>query len=89
MRKKAETKQDKQETMIYCGPDIKGVAKTFSAFREIPRELSEAAQKCPVIKSMIVPVEKLAEMRRQLRENGSTPHIFSKKIAEFFRKEVK
>lgn len=87
MRKKAETKQE--TILIYCGPDIKGVAKTFSAFREIPRELSEAAQKCPVIKSMIVPAEELAEMRRQLRAKDSAPQIFSRKIAEFFRKEIK
>lgn len=87
MRKKAEARQE--TIRIYCGPDIKGVAKAFSAFREIPQELSEAAQKCPAVESMIIPAEELAEMRRQLRAKDSAPQIFSRKIAEFFRKEIK
>lgn len=57
--------------IVYCGPTIRGVAKQYTVFQNgLPAALEEAAQAKPAIRGLIVPLEKLPEAMRDLR-NGS------------------
>lgn len=85
MKKKAEVKKD-EGVRVYCGPDIKGVIKSFTSFQTIPNALREAAEKCPVINKLIVPVSELAETRKLLNIGGSAAQFYSSKISEFYKK---
>ncbi len=86
MKKKKETIKQEGKILTYCGPDIKGVAKSFTSFRTIPPELVKAAEECPAIKKLIVPVSEIAETRKQLGIFGSAEQVFRNKITEFFKK---
>lgn len=85
MKKKSAAKQD-ENVMIYCGPDIKGVVKSFTSFRTIPPELKKAAEECPAVNNLIVPVSKIADTRKRLRIIGSVEQIYSSKITKYFMK---
>lgn len=86
MRKKAEIKQEKA-VKVYCGPDIRGVIRSFTAFDTIPTALKNAAEECPAVNAFIVPVSEIAEMRMKLRISGSSEQIISKKITDYFNKK--
>ena len=85
MKKKSEAKQE-EKVMTYCGPDIKGVVKSFTSFRAIPSELVRASEECPAINKLIVPASEIAETRKQLRISGSAAQIFFNKITDFYKK---
>lgn len=56
-------------TLVYCGPTIPGVAKQFTSYRGgIPEALTAAQKQTPVLGGLTVPLDKLPEAMRQLRE---------------------
>ena len=60
------------QAVAYCGPTIKGVAPQYTVFVDgIPEKLAEIAEEHPVVKALIVPREKLAEMRVKVEQNGT------------------
>lgn len=64
-----------QAVVVYCGPTLAGIAKQYTVYKgELPPALTEAIMKVPSIKDLIVPLERLPEVRQQL--NGKSGHIF-------------
>lgn len=75
----------KRETVVYCGPDIPHVARSFTAYAEIPEALSEQIAKCPTISALIVPISKMAETRRALKTPGTREAILYGHIQKFIQ----
>ena len=72
--KKAAAVQE--EAVAYCGPTIKGLAPQYTVFVDgIPEKLAEIAEEHPVVKALIVPREKLAEMRVKVEQNGTRENL--------------
>ena len=77
--KKTTTAVDKTpaaQAVAYCGPTIKGVAPQYTVFVDgIPEKLAEIAEERPVVKALIVPREKLAEMRVKVEQSGTRENL--------------
>ena len=64
------------QAVAYCGPTIKGVAPQYTVFVDgIPEKLAEIAEGHPVVKALIVPREKLAEMRVKVEQSGTRENL--------------
>ena len=64
------------EAVAYCGPTIKGVAPQYTIFVDgIPEKLTEIAEEHPVVKALIVPREKFAEMRVKVEQSGTRENL--------------
>ncbi len=64
------------QAVAYCGPTIKGVAPQYTVFVDgIPEKLAEIAEEHPVVKALIVPREKLAEMRVKVEQGGTRENL--------------
>lgn len=67
------------QAVAYCGPTIKGVAPQYTVFVDgIPEKLAEIAEEDPVVKALIVPREKLAEMRVKVEQSGTRENLLYK-----------
>lgn len=65
-----------EEAVVYCGPTIKGLAPQYTVFvGGVPAKLAEIAEEHPVVKALIVPREKLAEMRVKVEQNGTRENL--------------
>lgn len=65
-----------EEAVVYCGPTIKGLAPQYTVFvGGIPEKLTEVAEEHPVVKALIVPREKLAEMRVKVEQSGTRENL--------------
>ena len=78
-------KPKKTEPVVYCGPDIPRVARSFTTYAETPAALSEQAAKCPAISALIVPLSNMAETRRALKMPGTREAILYGHIQKFIR----
>ena len=78
-------KTKKTEPVVYCGPDIPHVARSFTTYEEVPEALSRLAEKCPGISSLIVPMSRMAETRRALKTPGTWESILYKHIQKFIQ----
>ena len=75
----------RKETVVYCGPDIPHVARSFTTYAEIPEALGEQIAKCPTISALIVPLSSMAKTRRALKTPGSREAILYGHIQKFIQ----
>ena len=75
----------KTEPVVYCGPDIPRVVRSFTTYAETPAALSEQATKCPAISALIVPLSNMAETRRALKTPGTREAILYGHIQKFIQ----
>ena len=69
--------------VVYCGPTIKGIAPQYTVFvNGLPEKLKEEAEKAPMLKALIVPLDKFAEMRTRIEQEGTRENILCKKAAD-------
>lgn len=73
------------EPVVYCGPDIPRVARSFTTYTEMPAALREMAEKCPAISVMTVPLSTMAETRRALKKSGTKEAIFYANILKYIQ----
>ncbi len=84
LTKKAAAKEEmqKQEIVVYIGPDISG-AKQYTVFNNgLPDVLKKKIQEQPFFRSLIVPVEKLAQANMELAKEGSVLNILYQKASK-------
>ncbi len=61
--------------MVYCGPDLPGIARQYTVYRNgLPAPLAEAAENHPAPRGLIVPLDRLPEARRAISEKSG--HIY-------------
>lgn len=73
-------KKKNNETVVYCGPNIRGIVRSFTSFIDgiVPNELARYAENCSAIGELIVPVTRLSEVNRQLKDPHSSLSVFYK-----------
>lgn len=77
------------EPVVYCGPDIRHIAKSFTTYAEPPVTLTAFAEKCPTVSALIVPLSKMAETRRALKIPGTREAVLYASIVNFIRGGIK
>ena len=87
--KKTAAAVDKAPTVqavAYCGPTIKGIAPQYTVFVDgLPDKLKEKVEQVPLLKALIVPLDKLAEMRVKLEQDGTRENILCNKAAALMK----
>jgi hypothetical protein len=74
-------KAKEAESVVYCGPSIRGVARQYTVYTgAIPEALTEFIQSHPAAKALLVPTEKFAATRANLEKAGSAEAILYKTI---------
>ena len=84
LTKKAAAKEEmqKKEKVVYIGPDIYG-SKQYTVFNNgLPDVLKKKIQEQPFFRSLIVPVEKLAQANMELAKEGSVLNILYQKASK-------
>lgn len=83
------TRKENKKVM-YLGPTIRGVVKNGAVFEGgIPKNLEKIAGKKPIIQNLIVPLENIVDVSRNIRVEGTAEAIAFDKIAEISEAEVK
>ena len=80
-------KVEKKETVIYIGPTISGVITRNTILNNGPtKSLKELLGKVPVLKEMLVPVEKLSEAMNSITVEGSAMNNCYKQVVKELKK---
>lgn len=66
-----EAKAEAVEQSIYIGPGFRGVAHGTIYLGELPSHLQDAIQALPAIGELVVPMDKLVESNKALRDPES------------------
>lgn len=85
-------KQAEQElaTVVYCGPNIPGVANQFTFYRNgIPVALEAKAEEIPAIHGLLIPLEQLPETMKKLRGGFGHAYHLHNLVREKLNQEVK
>lgn len=69
--KTVEAETAAEEQSIYIGPGFKGVAHGTIYLGELPAHLQDAIQALPAIGELVVPMSKLVESNKALRDPES------------------
>lgn len=83
MEMKAEAEREPAEagSFVYCGPSIRGVARQFTVFNGgLPETVKDFTDKHPLVRALIVPVDRFAEMRRKLETKGTAEALIFAKL---------
>ena len=66
--------------VVYCGPTIPGVAVQYTTYTNgPPTALAEAIKEKPVLGGLVVPLDKLLEVRRQFHEGAGRYYTLYRK----------
>lgn len=80
----------KESAVIYVGPSIpKSGLEQYTVFANgLPQHVENLIVKCPSIRSLIVPVRELSEVRRNISQPGHAQSLLFKEINAFIRSEM-
>ena len=78
-------KKKAAEPVVYCGPNILQVARSFTTYAQTPEALKEQAEKCPAIAAMIVPLSKMAATRKAIKTPGTKEAILYGHIQKYIQ----
>lgn len=81
----SEVKEETHPPVIYIGPSLKGgKLDQHSIFKNgIPDYLATEIKNCPVIKELIIPVNELAEARKNLVVSGTRENALNKLVLQY------
>lgn len=83
----ASVTETKRGLVIYIGPTIPGAVAQNTVFNNgITAALAEEAEKLPAIKSLIVPVEKLAAAQKEIKINNSALTVCYRMVEDYIKK---
>lgn len=69
--------------VVYCGPTIPGVAVQYTTYTNgTPTALAEAIKEKPVLGGLVVPLDKLPEVRRQFHAGTGRYYTLYRKAQE-------
>ena len=69
--------------VVYCGPTIPGVAVQYTTYTNgTPAALAEAIKEKPVLGGLVVPLDKLPEVRRQFHAGAGRYYTLYRKAQE-------
>lgn len=77
----AQTNVKKKQTVVYVGPDIKNVVKKNTIFNNgLTKGLQKKMDEIPLIGSLLIPVEQLADANVQLSKKGSVLNTLYERV---------
>lgn len=79
--------QENKELKIYIGPTLRGMVSGTVFKGGFPPAFLEAAGKCPALKELAVPVNRLPQVNRELLDPDSAMSRFYR-MAQEYRKGV-
>lgn len=69
--------------VVYCGPTIPGVAVQFTTYTNgTPATLAEAIKENPVLGGLLVPLDKLPEVRKQFHAGSGRYYTLYREAKE-------
>jgi hypothetical protein len=69
------------ETIVYCGPTIKGVVTQYAHFNNgIPKKLKEYAETNKLVKRLLVPLQEFIETKKNIQVTGTVENVTFDKI---------
>ncbi len=72
--------------LIYAGPTITNVVKQYTIYTNgLPKILEEKIEEVPAIKKLIVPVNRLREVRDKIETTGTAYNVFYKQIEDYIK----
>lgn len=82
----AQTTAENVGTVAYCGPTVKGIAPQYTVFVDgLPEKLKEKVEQVPLLNALIVPLDKLAETRVKIDQEGTRENILYNKAADLMK----
>ncbi len=69
--------------LVYVGPDLPGISARYTVYNNgLPKALEEHIKTKPVFRSLVVPVERLAQVNMDFAAEGSAINTFYRKACE-------
>ena len=66
--------------VVYCGPTVPGVAVQYTVYTNgTPAALAEAIKEKPILGGLVVPLDKLPEVRRQFHAGAGRYYTLYRK----------
>lgn len=82
----AQTTAETVGTVAHCGPTVKGIAPQYTVFVDgLPEKLKEKVEQVPLLNALIVPLDKLAETRVKIDQEGTRENILYNKAADLMK----
>ena len=82
----AQTPAEAVGAVAYCGPTVKGIAPQYTVFVDgLPEKLKEKVERVPLLNALIVPLDKLAETRVKIDQEGTRENILYAKAADLMK----
>ena len=79
---KKQTPPAEPETVVYCGPAIRGIAPQFTAFTGgVPDAVRQQCEKTPALRALLTTPDKLAHVRAELRDPDSALSMIYAQVA--------
>lgn len=84
---KKEAPAKKPERLIYCGPSLPGgMLQQHTIYKgDISKHLDAAIEKCPAIRSLFVPVAKLAAVTTAIQSAGALENLRYREVQKFIQ----
>ena len=80
-KKEVRQQEAPKKPCVYCGPSVRGVVRQYTVFTgEVPELLKNFIKEHPAANALIVPTERVAEMRAKLETVGTAEAILYKQI---------
>ncbi len=80
---KAEKQKKQIETVIYCGPTMKGVVQQYTHFTHgIPKNLKEYIATHKSMKRLIVPLDNFIETKKNIQTTGTVENLTYNRIVK-------
>ena len=77
---KSRERENANQTVMYIGPTITGKIAGNTTFKNgKPRTVEEILKKYPYVEGLFIPVEKIADARKQLADKNSYLAVLYKK----------
>lgn len=82
----AQAQAEAVGTVAYCGPTVKGIAPQYTVFVDgLPEKLKEKVEQVPLLNALIVPLDKLAETRVKIDQEGTRENILYNKATDLMK----
>jgi hypothetical protein len=76
-----ENEKVKNDSVVYCGPSIKGVAQQFTTYTNgLPKKLKQYSESNNSFKRLIVPINRLVETKKNILIQGTIENLSFNKI---------
>lgn len=77
---------EKPQTVVYCGPSIKGIANQYAIFSNgLPGAVNELSESLKPVRRMIVPIAQLAYTRNAIMQPGTVENSSYNEILNYIK----